>query len=295
MTHASATATATGMAPSDRAQAGLDSGDVAAIAARIPDAPPEVRGSRVEIAAAIGVIVARVQPVRVVLFGSRAYGTPTWDSDIDLMVILASPRERQAVPEDVRALVRCASPGASIHVHTRTSDQIALGLAEGDFFIQDVMLKGISLYDDGRLRVIPEKNGGAGRDSSRPKQATMGWIQKAESDVRVARLIQAGSGADDHTVCIHAQQATEKYRKALLQERDVRHAPTLDLAELADGAVALLPDLGRFRADFTWLSGFAVDSRYPDTMEGPIPKADRAIGIATDVRRPIRDALGLTG
>ncbi|GEM_PF-3667861 len=33
-------------------------------------------------------IVGRFQPVRVILFGSHAYGTPTPDSDVDLLVIL---------------------------------------------------------------------------------------------------------------------------------------------------------------------------------------------------------------
>jgi len=282
------------MAPSDRAQAGFDSDDVAAIAARIPDAPPEVRGSRAEIAAAIGVIVARVQPERVVLFGSCAYGTPTQASDIDLMVILASPRERHAVPEDVRALVRRASPGASIHLHTRTSDQIALGLAEGDFFIQDVMLKGISLYDDGRLRVTTARDGVSGQDPSQLKKATMDWIKRAETDIRSATKLAAGPDPLEDAACFHAQQATEKYLKALLQQNGIRFKRTHDLGPLCDSAAAVVPALGDRRPDLEWLSPFAVSTRYPNAAE-VAPDADRAIAIATEMRSSIRAALGLNG
>jgi len=42
-------------------------------------------------------IVARFQPRKIILFGSYAYGTPTVDSDLDLLVIekrVENPRER---------------------------------------------------------------------------------------------------------------------------------------------------------------------------------------------------------
>jgi len=44
-------------------------------------------------------LVQRLQPEQVILFGSHAYGEPTEDSDIDLLVIIAQsnePRYRRA-------------------------------------------------------------------------------------------------------------------------------------------------------------------------------------------------------
>ena len=46
-------------------------------------------------------LVQRLHPEQVILFGSHAYGEPTEDSDIDLLVIIAQsnePRYRRARP-----------------------------------------------------------------------------------------------------------------------------------------------------------------------------------------------------
>lgn len=270
-----------------------DGVDVAAVAALIPDAPLGVRGTREEIAAAVATIVARVDPEQVVLFGSRAYGTATPDSDIDLMVVSETPFERWVLGGDLPG--PDVRSNASFHLHRRRPHQIALGLAEGDFFIQDVMLKGIPLHDTGRFRVSTKDEGARQGERVGPTQATLGWVKKAESDLRVARIVVEGSDDEADAVCFHAQQATEKYLKALLQGRDIRHSRTHDLAVLGDLAVASIPDLGRFREDFRWLSLFAVDSRYPDAVEEPVPDAARAIGIATEVRGLVRAALGVDG
>lgn len=290
---AQSTATATIV----RSAGSRDSVDVGVIAARIPDAPSDVRGSREGIAAAVAAIVERVRPEQVVLFGSRAYGTPTWESDIDLMVILESPLERRVLLEDLRTLVRHdrASATASFDIHTRTPDRIALGLAEGDFFIQDVMLKGVSLYDNGQVRVTTKDDAIPRRDPSKPTQATLGWVKKAESDLRVAQLVLSGSDVDDDASCFHAQQAAEKYLKALLQERDVRFPRTHDLEKFGDLAAPMVVELGGLRSGMEWLSAFSVDSRYPDAIEEPEPDAPRAIAIATEIRRLIRAVLGLDG
>jgi len=44
--------------------------------------------SRDEIQAFVDQIVKRFRPSKVILFGSYAYGTPTEDSDVDLMVVM---------------------------------------------------------------------------------------------------------------------------------------------------------------------------------------------------------------
>ena len=44
--------------------------------------------SREQIQAFVDQVVRRFRPARVILFGSYAYGDPTEDSDVDLMVIM---------------------------------------------------------------------------------------------------------------------------------------------------------------------------------------------------------------
>ena len=47
--------------------------------------------SRQEIQATCNDIVREFAPLQVILFGSYGYGTPTEDSDVDLLVVMAIP------------------------------------------------------------------------------------------------------------------------------------------------------------------------------------------------------------
>lgn len=47
-------------------------------------------------------IVSGFQPIRVILFGSRATGTHRPDSDVDLLVVMPSPADKRALAVDMR-------------------------------------------------------------------------------------------------------------------------------------------------------------------------------------------------
>jgi predicted nucleotidyltransferase len=129
-------------------RAALVSPLVERIVARIPDAPPDARPGRAQLAAVVAHIAETFRPERIVLFGSRAYGTPTYDSDVDLMVVMETPLRN---PEQAHAIHRTLvkNPSFALDLLVRRPDQIALGLAEGDFFIEDVINQGATLYEAG--------------------------------------------------------------------------------------------------------------------------------------------------
>jgi predicted nucleotidyltransferase len=118
----------------------------ASIQARVPPLPPSSPRSREEIAAVASSIAERFHPDRIVLFGSHAAGTPTPDSDVDFLVVMDTPLK----PTQQAALLR-QSVGEHhrypMDILVRRPDQIALGLAERDFFIEDIVLRGIVLYE----------------------------------------------------------------------------------------------------------------------------------------------------
>jgi uncharacterized protein len=89
-------------------------------------------------------IAEKFQPERIILFGSYAYGQPTEDSDVDLLVIL--PFEEMPVQKaiSIRQQVRSPFP---LDLMARTAEQIQQRLEMGDFFIQDIMEKGYVLYE----------------------------------------------------------------------------------------------------------------------------------------------------
>lgn len=121
----------------------------AVIRSRIP-APHAQPDHRDEIAEVAGVIAARFQPERIVLFGSHATQRAHGDSDADLMVIMDSPDR----PLDRAVAINRAIPHRMpLDVLVRTTEQIATGLAENDFFITDVMTEGITLFEVGDERL----------------------------------------------------------------------------------------------------------------------------------------------
>ena len=89
-------------------------------------------------------IVQKYHPERIILFGSYAYGTPTVDSDVDLLVVL--PFEGKGSRKAVEILNR-VQPEFPVDLLIRTPEQIRQRLAWNDFFLREVIEKGKILYE----------------------------------------------------------------------------------------------------------------------------------------------------
>lgn len=89
-------------------------------------------------------IATRFRPRKVILFGSHAYGTPTRDSDADLRLITETqpPNVEQAVE-----IGREISFPFATDLIIRTPQQIAERLALSDAFLQEILGKGVVLYE----------------------------------------------------------------------------------------------------------------------------------------------------
>lgn len=88
-----------------------------------------------------------------------------------------------------------------------------------------------------------------------------GWVRKGDSDLADARRTLASEGPYD-TACFHAQQAAEKYLKAVLALRGCAIPKTHDLEELARIAMRLEPSLDLAGLELGELTSHGVDSRY---------------------------------
>jgi uncharacterized protein len=88
-------------------------------------------------------IVDQFQPDRIILFGSYAYGVPTQDSDVDLMVVM--PFEGHPAWQAVK-IRQDIHAGFPLDLMVRTSQQIQERLSLEDYFIQDIVEKGRILY-----------------------------------------------------------------------------------------------------------------------------------------------------
>jgi predicted nucleotidyltransferase len=89
-------------------------------------------------------LVAALDPEKIILFGSYAYGSPSSDSDVDMLVIMqtaASPADRYG---SVSRVIRPRPFPLDLLV--KTPDEIAQALAKGDGFIQESVTQGCVLY-----------------------------------------------------------------------------------------------------------------------------------------------------
>ena len=89
-------------------------------------------------------IVRAYRPERVLLFGSYAYGTPTADSDVDLLVILPCRGKMSRKAVEILNTIDTKFP---VDLLVRTPQQIHQRLARNDFFLREVMTRGKVLYE----------------------------------------------------------------------------------------------------------------------------------------------------
>jgi predicted nucleotidyltransferase len=95
-------------------------------------------------------IAEEFRPTRIILFGSYAYGKPTPDSDVDLMVIM--PYRGHPAYKAIEILRKLAPPFA-IDLMVRTPAELRWRVQQGDFFLRDVVEKGKVLYEASDRRV----------------------------------------------------------------------------------------------------------------------------------------------
>ena len=89
-------------------------------------------------------VVQMYKPQKVILFGSYATGTPSAESDVDILVIL--PFQGKSVAKSAEILNQI-DPRFPIDLLVRTPEQVQDRLDKGDFFIQEIMHKGKVLYE----------------------------------------------------------------------------------------------------------------------------------------------------
>lgn len=91
-------------------------------------------------------ILKGYKPKKVILFGSYAYGEPTEDSDIDLLIIKNTDKRPIDRWVEVKRLLRDISRTFPVSPLVYTEKEIEQRLAIKDFFIEEIFEKGDILY-----------------------------------------------------------------------------------------------------------------------------------------------------
>ena len=126
------------------------------------------------------------------------------------------------------------------------------------------------------------------------KPITLEWIEKAEGDWASAqREYRARQRPNYDAACFHAQQCTEKYLKARLEEAGIAFSRTHNLTSLLTLALAVEPTWAVLQPHLTALNIYAVAFRYPGSSATK-SNAANALKAGREVRRIVRQSFDLS-
>ncbi len=99
---------------------------------------------RTDIQAFCDRIAKEFHPKRVILFGSYAHGSPTPDSDVDLLVEIPFSGKGWQMASQIRSRISSSFP---LDLLVRSPGTIRERLEMGDVFIRDIIEHGEVLYE----------------------------------------------------------------------------------------------------------------------------------------------------
>lgn len=102
------------------------------------------RVDRKQIVALSERIAQEFRPNRIMLFGSYAYGNPTPNSDVDLLVIMPFEGHPALKATEIHL---ATAPSFPVDIIVRTPQMIRQRLHVGDPFIADILRQGELLYE----------------------------------------------------------------------------------------------------------------------------------------------------
>jgi len=111
------------------------------------------------------------------------------------------------------------------------------------------------------------------------------WLQSADSDMAAAKHLLSGGAELARGATFHAQQAAEKYLKAVLVWHQVEFPKTHDIGRLTDLLETVDTHLADRVREASVLNPYAVEARYPSDLPRPtLAESREALAIAARVR-----------
>jgi len=89
----------------------------------------------------------KYEPIKIILYGSYCYGTPTADSDINILIIKDTDKRPIDRWIEIKKILRNISKKAPISPLVYNPKEIKERLAIKDFFVEEIFEKGKVIYE----------------------------------------------------------------------------------------------------------------------------------------------------
>ena len=220
---------------------------------RIPEVLEEMLSQATE-------ILVRKYGARLIVFhGSRHFGDPYPDSDIDLLVVKdTDDQDPQKRAGEAEALLAGIGAPVPFDVQVWTPDEVRWGLSEGQTYVGVAFFNGKFLY-------------GKGTDSMTAKDYFFDirfWLEEAR------RHFDQGNMSLEREYEIGAMdelfQSTERYLKAFLLTKNIRVEMTHSLSGLLDQAVKYQPSWESLRKTLEVAYEWGRACHYPPRSPGEV-------------------------
>jgi uncharacterized protein len=232
-------------------------------------------------------VVEYFKPQRVILFGSRARGEATRDSDIDLLVVVDddTPPEKLSWRAGYEAhRSRRAADVFPMRAKTFERNRSIVGTlaAEAD-------ADGIVVYGS------PKEPSMKSADPRARWEAVEHWLEVADADRKAAAVCMSAGATLLGVAAFHCQQAVEKLLKGFLTLAGKRSRKTHSLAQLGAAAQTRFPEIAELVAASKGWSDWAFEFRYPPGRGAakPLPEEDelrRALAVIDALAAHLRAA-----
>jgi len=210
-------------------------------------------------------IVAYFKPQRVILFGSRARGEATCDSDIDLLVVVEddTPAEKLKWQDGFGA-------------YRSKCDADIFPMRSEDFERDRAIVNTLAAEADADgIVVYGSPNGSCMRapDTRARWEVVNRWLEIADIDRNAAQALLAIPSLRP-SAPFHCQQALEKLLKGFLTLAGKRGGKTHALDRLGAAAAKSFPEIEELVAAAKNWSDWAFIYRYPSDKASPVPDED---------------------
>jgi len=117
---------------------------LSAIPVKVPPITQRTRIPQEAINYVVWQIAEKFQPLKIILFGSYAYGTPRPESDVDILVIMDSPLKESELSFQIRKSIEY---NFGIDLVIKTPKDLKRRIDLGDVLLKEIVRKGKVVYE----------------------------------------------------------------------------------------------------------------------------------------------------